>query len=355
MAGYFSGVPNFDYVDLNPDKNNISDYTTVKNLFKRGKIRDEIFGDTAFFDRYIIEGDERPDHIAYQVYDDETLDWVVLLSNNILNINTEWPLTQKGLNDYLLEKYKTYDTLYNGIKHYVTEEIKNSNGVTVLPSGITLPKNQWKTNGAWVESQNTKILEIYSGDGITTSNIVTVITYGSGITNLEEGSQVTISNVDQEIYNGQHIVKELINITDISPEDYEVNIFTYELPTAPEVARPTLSFVLNDQGIAVGSHLEEVRLTLSNTNLSGNAYYFEYYDNSTRSLMQVPANEFLRAVTNYEYEIELEEKKREIFILKREYVDVLFEDIQNYMPYKEGGEQYISPTLKRGDNIKLYQ
>ena len=89
MAGYFRNVPNFEYVSRTSD-NNISEYDTVKNLFKRGKLRDDIFGDLTFFTKYQIVGDDRPDNVAFEVYDDEKLDWLVLLSNNIINVQTEW-------------------------------------------------------------------------------------------------------------------------------------------------------------------------------------------------------------------------------------------------------------------------
>ena len=82
---YFRQIPNVDYISRGADKKNISDYITVKNLFKRGKIREEISENLTFFDKYKILGDERPDNVAYNVYQDATLDWVVLLSNNILH------------------------------------------------------------------------------------------------------------------------------------------------------------------------------------------------------------------------------------------------------------------------------
>ena len=61
-----------------------------------------------------------------------------------------------------------------------------------------------------------------------------------------------------------------------------------------------------------------------------------------------------QAVTNYTYEIEKEDEKRNIFILKPEYLNVMFNDLDKFMPYKKGGAQYVSPTLKKGENIRLY-
>ena len=170
---YFRKLPSFEYVSRLPDAK-ISDYIEVKNIFKRGKIRPDIFENVAFFEKYKIEGNDRPDSVAFKVYQDPTLDWVILLSNNIINIQTEWPLTQESFDTYLREKYgtvgeyinafksvtgetieessvprnsdgslteeETYYTIYNGIHHYETEEVKNSQGVVIVPSGLEVPE-----------------------------------------------------------------------------------------------------------------------------------------------------------------------------------------------------------------------
>ena len=44
MSNYFKKVPNFEYVSRLPDAN-ISDYIPVKNLFKKGALREDIFQD----------------------------------------------------------------------------------------------------------------------------------------------------------------------------------------------------------------------------------------------------------------------------------------------------------------------
>ena len=47
--------------------------------------------------------------------------------------------------------------------------------------------------------------------------------------------------------------------------------------------------------------------------------------------------------------------KRNIFILKHEYVSVVMDDIEDIMPYKKGSTEYVDKTLKRAENIRLYQ
>ena len=43
MPAYFRNVPDFEYVSRNADTKQISEYQKVKNLFKRGKLKNDIF------------------------------------------------------------------------------------------------------------------------------------------------------------------------------------------------------------------------------------------------------------------------------------------------------------------------
>ena len=51
----------------------------------------------------------------------------------------------------------------------------------------------------------------------------------------------------------------------------------------------------------------------------------------------------------------LENEKREIYLLKQEYLSVVIDDVDDIMPYKKGSTQYVSETLKRAENIRLYE
>ena len=59
-------------------------------------------------------------------------------------------------------------------------------------------------------------------------------------------------------------------------------------------------------------------------------------------------------VTNYMFEEKLNDEKRNIFILKPIYLNILFDDIDQIMRNKKGSTQFISETLVRGDDIRLY-
>jgi len=223
MSNYFNLVPNFEYVSRLPDAK-ISDYITVKNLFKRVFLREDIYQNLTFFKKYSVVGDDRPDNVANQVYEDSTLDWLILLANNIVNVQNEWPLPQEDFNRHLLDTYNDdYDKIYNGVHHYETIEVKDSNGVIIVSEGLEVS-----------EDFSTTYYDYFLGD----------------------------------------------------------------LTTATNITRP---------------------------------------------------------VTNYKYEEKIENKKREIFILKPEYISVVMDDIDDIAAYKKGSTEYIDETLKRAENIRLFQ
>ena len=137
---YFRYIPDFDYVSRLPKAQNISDYIRVKNLFKRTKISEQVFSDLTFFTKYQVITDERPDNVAFKVYGDSNLDWMVLLANNIINIQQEWPLEHQSYYTYLIGKYGSDAALQN-VHHYETREIKNSVGKVIVPEGLEVPSD----------------------------------------------------------------------------------------------------------------------------------------------------------------------------------------------------------------------
>ena len=335
---YFRQVPNFEYVNRNANSQDFSNYIAVKNLFKRGKLRPDIFGNLNFFTKYKIIGDERPDNVAYKIYGDETLDWVILLSNNIVNIQTEWPLPQTSFDQVLLNKYGSYEELYSGIHHYETIEIKNSYDITVLAGGLQTPKT-WRTNGNFIQATRTTVNQIFAGSaGIPTKTVT--VTMNNGIKGLVVGSQVFINNISENIFNGRFVITSVL-----APFDDIAISFTYELSSTPSIANPILSTSGN----------EEVIFTVDDNIGVGNAYYYEYYDDGLGYYVTIPSSQFVIGITNYEYETKIENDKRNIFILKPQYLNVIFNDLDKFMPYKQGSEQYVSRTLKRGNNIRLYE
>jgi len=216
---YFRQLPDFNYVSL--DSNLSSEYTKVKNLFKRGKVRPDILNNLSYFTKYSILGDETPDQVSLKAYGTEEYDWLVLLANNIINVRDEWPLSNQSFYAYLIDTYGNDQNLQN-VHHYETIQVVDLSGRVLLPKGIRTP---------------------------------------------------------------------------------EMKSFTY----------------------------------------------FEY-----ETEQNITVENASEAITNYVYEERKQQEKRNIFLIKSDYINVILNDLMNMMKYKKGGEQYVSPTLKQGDNIKLF-
>ena len=134
---YFRKVPNLDYPSLANNRTSAYDFQTVKNLFKRAVIRDDIFNEITTFTKYSVEGDERPDQVAYKFYGDPTLDWVVLTTNNIVHVRDEWPMGANDFLTYLNSKYTAQEL--SNIHHYETQVLRSSNGQLIQPEGLRVP------------------------------------------------------------------------------------------------------------------------------------------------------------------------------------------------------------------------
>ena len=157
MSNYFRRLPNLDYPSLLKNRESNTDFIQTKNLFRRTKIREDLFANFMQFDKYEIVGDERPDNVSEKVYGRDDLDWVVLLSNNIVDINNEWPLSQLQLNRFLSDKYTPQELV--SIHHYETLELRDSKNQLILPAGLVVDEdfNLEYLSGGQIKSTNSLV------------------------------------------------------------------------------------------------------------------------------------------------------------------------------------------------------
>ena len=133
---YFDLFPDIELPSFSDKRRSSFDYIRIKNLFKRGRVRDDIYGNVIAFSKYLVLDGERPDTVAKKLYEDENLDWIILLSNNMINVQDEWPMGQFDFQRYLDNKYSK-DQL-GEIHHYKTNEIRNQSGILLLQNGLVV-------------------------------------------------------------------------------------------------------------------------------------------------------------------------------------------------------------------------
>ncbi len=117
---YFNILPNIAY-DQKPISFPFSesDYIVAKNFFRRYKLNDDIFSQAVYFKKYAVEDGERPDTIAKKVYGNPYYDWVILLTNNVINAQYDWPLSGYDLAQVI---ESNFDDPYSEIRHYEIRE-----------------------------------------------------------------------------------------------------------------------------------------------------------------------------------------------------------------------------------------
>ena len=135
---YFRELPNLEYQSFLSDSQSSDQYLTVKNLFRRVKLRDDLQNVFTIFDKYQIIDGARPETVAEELYGSSQYDWVVIVSAGITRIRDEWPLSSKDIYDYSYEKYGND---LNAIHHYETTEVKDSQNRLILPAGKVVDAN----------------------------------------------------------------------------------------------------------------------------------------------------------------------------------------------------------------------
>ena len=141
--GYFRELPNLRYPSFLPEKTSSLDYVEVKNIFRRVKLRDDLQNSFTVFDKYEIPEGARPDIVAEELYGNAEFDWIVLTVAGILNVRNQWPLNNRDLYNYCLDKY---GESLNSNRFFETTEVKDSNDRLILPKGkvvdfnFTIPK-----------------------------------------------------------------------------------------------------------------------------------------------------------------------------------------------------------------------
>lgn len=94
------------------------DYVPVLDITKRFSIANFINNASVTFDEYYVQDGERPDTVAYDYYQDYTMDWLVLLVNEIQDPYFEWVMGYEQFNAYLKKKYGSVEYTMSTVHHY---------------------------------------------------------------------------------------------------------------------------------------------------------------------------------------------------------------------------------------------
>lgn len=169
--------------------------------------------------------------------------------------------------------------------------------------------------------------------------------------------------VAEELYGSQNldwvvlISAGITNIRDqwpLSSKDiyeYSEKIYGYALNDAHHYETIEVKDSLNRLILPAGKIVDyNFKLPSPSIDSEPTKSYVQYYDFGLKEMIK--NYNIVQSVTNYQYEENKNEKKRGIFVLRREYLQQFLNDSRRLMLYSQS-TQYIDDKLKRGENIRV--
>jgi hypothetical protein len=167
MSKYFNYFPKTVY-----SLDNTNNVDTVTSIVSRFSFENSFRDNTSVYYEYNIQDSDTPEIIASKFYGDSEKHWVVLMLNNIVDPQFDWPLDQRTIISYMNEKYSANASV-------------GQSGVTWAQANI---HSYYKVETRTTNSTNTDLQTKIQVDANTYANVAATTT---NLT-LDDGNSITI-------------------------------------------------------------------------------------------------------------------------------------------------------------------
>lgn len=212
MAAYFSYFPSLVYT-LDANNSNIQ-YLT--NIFARSTFLKNIAENTSAYYRYSVKDSDTPEIIADKLYGNPFRAWIVLLFNNIVNPNYDWPLKSEALDDYIIKKYnQTIDEAKSTIHHYEQEVVqtisingmvlsRNSSTITITDKTFNY-SNGYLLNSSVPTIPDTSLVVSTENVSLNNNKVLTIVTKNTSVSNYTNELNENEKKREIKLLNAQYI------------------------------------------------------------------------------------------------------------------------------------------------------
>lgn len=312
MAKFFDLFPTIPF-DIAQQRNN-SNFENVTNIFFRLRFIREVISNASSYYEYIIKDSDTPEILAFNIYGDAEAHWIILMANEMIDGQYDWPLSQKQFDKYIHDKYR----------------LEASNGVLSVANTISQANViAWtKTNSHHYEKV---VNRTESFSGITTETRFEISYNALGNDILTIGSANADYTVGERVY--------------LSPDNTEPNAY---------LTADVISWTAANGQIVLANTVKDPTKPILYGTLIGNTSYtqgtinsidypnvpFDYYLSipETQSFQTINMGggksvfEVINrdAISYYDYELQKNENKRTIKIIKPEYYPQIVEEFNRY-------------------------
>ena len=165
MAKYFNYFPKTFYTS----NNDVNGVEAITNIIARFAFDSQLKENTSAFYPYQVQDSDTPEIIADKYYGNVEYHWVVLLFNNIIDPQFDWPLKSDTLIDYIDKKYTangsantpaqsglTWALSENNVQGYFKVVTTTANDGTITQEKITIDANTYANVATGINTYTTQ-------------------------------------------------------------------------------------------------------------------------------------------------------------------------------------------------------
>ena len=275
----------------------LTEYDSVPsiNILKRATFNEKVKGFITAFYTHTIPAGERIENIAYDYYDDVDYDWLIYHANDIVDPFFQVPLSNENFTNYIVQKYGSERLARRKIIHYKNNyesdiQVLSTANYAALATG---QKKYWSP--------------VLSPTGV------------SGYERAEEDFIVSTNKIE---------TFDVLNVTGTFLKD-EVIVQDSDSTSFAEVsaANTTNLIIRHVRGDFSANTNYTITGEQSGATATVNADSYSLLSEVIPSAEQV----YYSPVSFYDYEEELNEQRREIYLVQDTYRSTLNEQLKNLM------------------------
>lgn len=282
----------FPQVPYDITKNGRSNYDRVTDISFRFSIIKDVLNNTSAYYEYVVREDETPEILADRVYDDPEAYWIILYANNIYDTQYDWPLSSDAFEKFIISKYGSISNAKSQIHHYekiVARQVGNSETVYLIRQEVNYNSSVFLS--CTIDNTTANISSAVIGQNVKQIDATTNNTIFMGqLTNIDlPNSQLYLSITEGKLtnYNTLLDASSNNNLARIVTNTHENLEFYLNLPSSPQVT----TYNINNKTVTEGI---------------------------TRT-----------AISNYDYELQLNDNKRNIKVIKNEFYPQIINEFNN--------------------------
>lgn len=177
MAKYFNYFPKTPYY-ITEDSKNVD---MVTNITSRFGFEQEFKNNSVVYYEYDIQDGDTPEIIAAKLYNSPERHWAVLMINDMVDGQFDWPLDQRTIIKYIDEKYTANASVgqtglawaqSNTHSYYKIETRTTNSTNTTLTTKIRLDANTYANT-----AESSSVITLESGQTITAAVVKEIKSY----------------------------------------------------------------------------------------------------------------------------------------------------------------------------------